>query len=275
MPSLFAGFLTLWLARVASAENIPEALDADDQCAAPGCAVNALQLRAKDLVEPPGLLSLDASEEELMKWHSGYYGRVPGADISVANYKSLMANISVQQKAILALYNRSVDLEEEVHALVKQVEHDSGLKVADYLALAETSARKSEDQAQKNRPREAHVKKWLSYMDQEMGVVFKKLNSNGQYVAASGTLMSKNPVPLKLKTQTFNSLAQTEPNTTEPVMPGDHVGIGDELWRSVIEIITNIHVATTSADNLKEHIDKINKMIVDFNEGKLIPEEGS
>ena len=33
-----------------------------------------------------------------------------------------------------------------------------------------------------------------------MGVVFKKLNSNGQYVAASGTLMSKNPVPLKLKT---------------------------------------------------------------------------
>ena len=89
MPSLFAGFLTLWLARVASAENIPEALDADDQCAAPGCAVNALQLRAKDLVEPPGLLSLDASEEELMKWHSGYYGRVPGADISVANYKSL------------------------------------------------------------------------------------------------------------------------------------------------------------------------------------------
>ena len=56
------------------------------------------------------------------------------------------------------------DLEEEVHALVKQVEHDSGLKVADYLALAETSARKSEDQAQKNRPREAHVKKWLRHL---------------------------------------------------------------------------------------------------------------
>jgi hypothetical protein len=36
-------------------------------------------------------------------------------------------------------------------------------------------------------------------MDQEMGMVFKKLNANGQLVAACGTLMSKNPVPLKLQ----------------------------------------------------------------------------
>ena len=30
-------------------------------------------------------------------------------------------------------------------------------------------------------------------------MVFKKLNANGQLVAACGTLMSKNPVPLKLQ----------------------------------------------------------------------------
>lgn len=32
-----------------------------------------------------------------------------------------------------------------------------------------------------------------------MGAVFRKLNSNGQQVAAAGTLMSKNPIPLKLQ----------------------------------------------------------------------------
>lgn len=83
--------------------------------------------------------------------------------------------------------------------------------------------------------------------------------------------MSKNPVPLKLQKQTFDSLAQTEP--TEPTMPGDHIGIGDELWRSVTETVTNIHTARKSAADLEDHIKKINKMLVDFNEGKLIPNE--
>eukprot|EP00438_Fugacium_kawagutii_P021450 Skav221419 [mRNA] locus=scaffold1064:134834:135457:+ [translate_table: standard] len=79
-----------------------------------------------------------------------------------------------------------------------------------------------------------------------------------------------------LPSQTFDSLAQTDPApaTEEPVMPGDHVGVGDELWRSVFETITNIHTANTSANNLEDHIQKINKMLVDFNEGKLIPNEG-
>ncbi|CAK8990689.1 unnamed protein product [Durusdinium trenchii] len=270
MTTLFAWFLALCLAHGAIAdENIPEALDADDQCTLPGCAVNALQLHVRGPVEPVGLLSLNATEEELMEWHQDYYGHKPRADISVANYKSLMQNISVQQKAILALWNRSVKLEEEVHALVQQVQHDSGLKVADYIALVEDADMPSREQAQENQPREAHVKKWISYMDQEMGAVFRKLNSNGQQVAAAGTLMSKNPIPLKLQKQTMDSLLQTD-----PTMPGDHIGIGDELWRSVMEIITNIHTANKSANDLKDHIQKVNKMIVDFNEGKLIPNEG-
>lgn len=33
-------------------------------------------------------------------------------------------------------------------------------------------------------------------------------------------------------------------------------------------------VARRSANDLKDHIQKVNKMIVDFNEGKLIPNEG-
>eukprot|EP00913_Durusdinium_trenchii_P014850 g13926.t1 len=107
------------------------------------------------------------------------------------------------------------------------------------------------------------------YLPDEMGAVFRKLNSNGQQVAAAGTLMSKNPIPLKLQKQTMDSLLQTD-----PTMPGDHIGIGDELWRSVMEIITNIHTANKSANDLKDHIQKVNKMIVDFNEGKLIPNEG-
>ncbi|CAK8991488.1 Uncharacterized protein SCF082_LOCUS2678 [Durusdinium trenchii] len=221
MTTLFAWFLALCLAHGAIAdENIPEALDADDQCTLPGCAVNALQLHVRGPVEPVGLLSLNATEEELMEWHQDYYGHKPRADISVANYKSLMQNISVQQKAILALWNRSVKLEEEVHALVQQVQHDSGLKVADYIALVEDADMPSREQAQENQ-------------------------------------------------QTMDSLFQTD-----PTMPGDHIGIGDELWRSVMEIITNIHTANKSANDLKDHIQKVNKMIVDFNEGKLIPNEG-
>ncbi|CAE7895810.1 unnamed protein product [Symbiodinium microadriaticum] len=253
-------------------EHLPTALATDDQCALEGCAVNALQLRSKDIVEPDAaLLSLDASEEELMEWHTNYYGRNPGADISVDNYRSLMLNISVQQKAILALWNRSVDLEKEVQELVQQVEHDSGLKVADYVALVE-EADTSRDRAQgDNQPRETHVRKWLSYLDQEMGAVFRKLNPNGAKVAACGTLMSKNPVPLKM--QKKKSLVQADPATTEPVMPGDHIGKADELWRSVFEIITNIHTADKSAINLKDHLQKINKMVVDFNAGILIPNE--
>ena len=35
---------------------------------------------------------------------------------------------------------------------------------------------------------------------------------------------------------------------TDPTMPGDHIGIGDELWRSVMEIITNIHTANKSPE---------------------------
>lgn len=165
MTTLFAWFLALCLAHGAIAdENIPEALDADDQCTLPGCAVNALQLHVRGPVEPVGLLSLNATEEELMEWHQDYYGHKPRADISVANYKSLMQNISVQQKAILALWNRSVKLEEEVHALVQQVQHDSGLKVADYIALVEDADMPSREQAQENQPREAHVKKWIRYL---------------------------------------------------------------------------------------------------------------
>ena len=34
-------------------------------------------------------------------------------------------------------------------------------------------------------------------------------------------------------------------------------------------------VSARSANDLEDHIQKINKMIVDFNEGKLIPEEGA
>eukprot|EP00438_Fugacium_kawagutii_P021449 Skav221418 [mRNA] locus=scaffold1064:129957:130878:+ [translate_table: standard] len=117
--ALLGAFLTLCLA-----EEVPNALDADDQCASADCAVSALQHRVKGLVEPLGLPSLDASEE--LRWHPGYYGHVPGADISAANYKSLMLNISTQQNAIMGLWNRSVDLEKEVETLVKQVEEDSG-----------------------------------------------------------------------------------------------------------------------------------------------------
>eukprot|EP00435_Cladocopium_sp_Y103_P053591 s1276_g17.t1 len=273
MTALFACFLTLCLAGT-SADEIPQALDADDQCASPGCAVNALQRHVRGSVEPSELLSsLDAPEEELLEWHEDYYGHKPRSDISVSNYKSLMKNISVQQNAIMALWNRTLELEVEVQAQVKQVEKDSGLKVQDYVALVQdVDASSREHHAKGDQPREKMVKKWISYMDQEMGMVFKKLNSNGKLVAACGTLMSKNPVPLKLQKQTFDSLAQTEP--TEPTMPGDHIGIGDELWRSVTETVTNIHTAQKSASDLEDHIQKINKMIVDFNEGKLIPNEG-
>ena len=238
------------------------ALKADDECSEPSCAVSALQRRAMGLWEP-----LKLQQEA---WHEGYYGHEARADISVANYKALMLNISVQQKEILKLWNRSLELEKEVTSLVKQVQLDSGLKVKDYVALEEQEVSEGM-KVGGNQPREARVKQWISYMDQEMGQVFRKLNSNGQQVAACGTLMSKNPVPLKLKNQTFESLAQLP---DEVVMPGDHVGIGDELWRSVYETITNIHTATKSADNLQEHIGKIKKMLVDYNEGKLIPNEG-
>lgn len=260
MTALFACFLTFCLAGT-SADEIPQALDADDQCASPGCAVNALQRHVR------------GSEEELMEWHEDYYGHKPRSDISVSNYKSLMKNISVQQNAIMALWNRSLELEVEVQEQVKQVEHDSGLKVQDYVELVQDVDMSSREHHAKGdqQPREKMVKKWISYMDQEMGMVFKKLNANGQLVAACGTLMSKNPVPLKLQKQTFDSLAQTEP--TEPTMPGDHIGIGDELWRSVTETVTNIHTAQKSAADLEDHIKKINKMLVDFNEGKLIPNE--
>lgn len=226
--------------------------------------MNALQRRA----EP-----LEPLELPQVAWHEGYYGHEARADISVKNYKGLMQNISVQQKAILSLWNRSLELETEVKSLVKQVQEDSGLEVKDYLALVEELVEEVsfEEKVEGNQPREARVKQWISYMDQEMGQVFRKLNSNGQQVAACGTLMSKNPVPLKLKNQTFDSLAQLP---EEVVMPGDHVGIGDELWRSVVETITNIHTATKSADNLEEHIGKIKKMLLDYNEGKLIPNEG-
>ena len=173
MTALFA-FLTLCLTSLACAEKIPEALDADDQCVdvSGGCAVNALQLHAKgieipdipELPEQPELLSLDETE----KWHSDYYGHKPRADISVSNYKSLMANISVQQKAIMALWNRSVKLGEEVQALVQQVQHDSGLKVQDYVVLVEdavdVSSRKQREESQPNQPREALVKKWIRYL---------------------------------------------------------------------------------------------------------------
>ncbi|CAJ1412286.1 unnamed protein product [Effrenium voratum] len=268
MIALFA--LTLCLA--GADEMIPEALDADDQCASPGCAVNALQLHVKGA--PPSELSelsLKASQE----WHSGYYGHAPRADISASNYKGLMANITVQQKAIMALWNRSVKLEGEVQVLVWRVQNDSGLKVQEYVALDQEAEMSTREISQGQQPREEHVKKWISYMDQEMGAVFRKLNSNGKLVAASGTLMSKNPVPLKLQNQKqteVEALAQMDPNIT---MPGDHIGIGDELWRSVSETVTNIHTAQKSADNLEDHIQKINKMIVDFNEGKLIPNEDS
>lgn len=263
MTALFACFLTFCLAGT-SADEIPQALDADDQCASPGCAVNALQRHVR------------GSEEELMEWHEDYYGHKPRSDISVSNYKSLMKNISVQQNAIMALWNRSLELEVEVQEQVKQVEHDSGLKVQDYVELVQDVDMSSREHHAKGdqQPREKMVKKWISYMDQEMGMVFKKLNANGQLVAACGTLMSKNPVPLKLQKQTFDSLAQTEPTEpTEPTMPGDHIGIGDELWRSVTETVTNIHTARKSAADLEDHIKKINKMLVDFNEGKLIPNE--
>jgi len=199
----------------------------------------------------------------------------------VANYKLLMSNISVQQTRIMTLWNRSVKLEEEVKTLVDQVQTDSGLSVKDYIALLEHDHTSTEE-VDGDQPREHAVRRWISYMDQEMGHVFRKLNTNGAQVAACGTLMSKNPVPLKLKkeAQEENALAQEDPSPSspspndEPVMPGDHVGVGDELWRSVFETITNIHEANVSADNLQEHIQKINKMLVDFNEGKLIPNEG-
>ena len=147
-------------------EKIPEALGADDQCALPDCGINALQLHAKGFVEPGELLSLDATEEELMKWHEDYYGHKPRSDISVSNYKSLMKNITVQQKAILALWNESVDLEKEVQTLVKQVEHDSGLKVKDWVVLVEDAAVSSgaRKQGRGNQPREAHVKQWIRYL---------------------------------------------------------------------------------------------------------------
>lgn len=48
-----------------------------------------------------------------------------------------MKNISVQQNAIMALWNRSLELEVEVQEQVKQVEHDSGLKVQDYVELVQ------------------------------------------------------------------------------------------------------------------------------------------
>lgn len=264
-----AGLLTLSLRVVAvdHSEAIYDALDADDHCVlGTDCALNALQLRGAALpVElPVELLALDASEEELTEWHNKWYGRTPGMDISVTNYKSMMHNISAQQKAILGIWNESGVLEKEVDALVQQVQHDSGLKVADYVALVEDGEMTSREQAEGNQPREAHVRKWLAYMDQEMSAVFRKLNSNGQKTAAAGTLMSKNPVPLKLK----SSLAQSA-NVT---LPGDHVGKADELWRSILNLISNIHTANMSATNLKDHIGKINVMIVDFNEGKLIPE---
>jgi len=188
MTALFACFLTFCLAGT-SADEIPQALDADDQCASPGCAVNALQRHVR------------GSEEELMEWHEDYYGHKPRSDISVSNYKSLMKNISVQQNAIMALWNRSLELEVEVQEQVKQVEHDSGLKVQDYVELVQDVDMSSREHHAKGdqQPREKMVKKWISYMDQEMGMVFKKLNANGQLVAACGTLMSKNPVPLKLQ----------------------------------------------------------------------------
>ena len=44
------------------------------------------------------------------------------------------------------------------------------------------------------------------YTAQEMGAIFRKLNANGAQVAAAGTLMSKNPVPLKLKEQLASTL---------------------------------------------------------------------
>ena len=138
-----------------------QALDADDQCTLASCAMNALQLRAKGFEEPQGLLSLNSSEEELMEWHNNYYGREPGADISAANYRLIMSNISAQQQAILALWNRTLDLEKDVNALVQQVEHDSGLKVADYLALAQEADMSSREQSKGNQPREAHVRKWI------------------------------------------------------------------------------------------------------------------
>ena len=275
MIALFASFLTLCLAG-ASDELVPEALGLDDQCVAEGCSVSALQLHAKGLVEP-GQLPPKDPEEALMEWHSGYYGHAPRADISVANYKLLMKNITVQQKAIMALWNRSVKLGEEVDVVVKQVEKDSGLKVKDWVdtvALVEDMETQEKVEAQGDQPREELVKKWISYMDREMGLVFNKLNSKGKLVAACGTLMSKNPVPLSLQKQNQAKETDTSLAQTEPVMPGDHVGIGDELWRSVVETVTNIHTAQKSANDLESHIQKIRKMIVDFNDGKLIPNEG-
>ena len=268
MIALF-GFLTLCLAG-ASDEMVPEALGLDDQCVAEGCSVNALQLHAKGLVEP-GQLPPKDPEEALMEWHSGYYGHAPRADISVANYKLLMKNITVQQKAIMALWNRSEKLGEEVEDVVKQVEKDSGLKVKDWADTVELV--EDVESSQGDQPREELVKKWISYMDREMGLVFNKLNSKGKLVAACGTLMSKNPIPLSLQKQNQAQETDTSLAQTEPVMPGDHIGIGDELWRSVVETITNIHTAQKSANDLESHIQKIRKMIVDFNDGKLIPNE--
>ena len=168
MAALFACLFTLCLART-SANEIPQALDADDQCASPGCAVNALQRHVRgsvEPVEPSELLSLDAPEEELMEWHEDYYGHKPRSDISVSNYKSLMKNISVQQNAIMALWNRSLELEVEVQEQVKQVEHDSGLKVQDYVALVQDVDMSSREHHAKGdqQPREKMVKKWIRYL---------------------------------------------------------------------------------------------------------------
>eukprot|EP00441_Pelagodinium_beii_P026071 CAMPEP_0197654346 /NCGR_PEP_ID=MMETSP1338-20131121/38801_1 /TAXON_ID=43686 ORGANISM="Pelagodinium beii, Strain RCC1491" /NCGR_SAMPLE_ID=MMETSP1338 /ASSEMBLY_ACC=CAM_ASM_000754 /LENGTH=277 /DNA_ID=CAMNT_0043229783 /DNA_START=31 /DNA_END=864 /DNA_ORIENTATION=+ len=270
-----ASFFALLLLGTASADlAYLDALDADDQCTSgSNCALNALQLRQTRTFVEPGieLLSLDATEEEVVKWHNKWYGRTAGADISATNYKLLMSNVSAQQKAVLGLWNESGMLEKEVNALVEQVERDSGLKVADYVdtALIDAGRVVSSEDSQGSQPREMHVRKWLAYLEQEMGATFKKLNSVDKKTAASGTLMSKNPVPLKLKS-TMSQLQST--NATAELMPGDHVGKGDELWRSLFNIISNIHTADTSAHNLKFHIKQISVMIDDFNAGKLIPE---
>lgn len=257
----------------AAASDIHDALAFDGECRTSGkdCALSALQLSGS-FAEPVDLLSMQASEEELLRWHNKWYGRTPGADLSTSNYKNIMANISVQQKLILGLFNESLELEQQVDPLVKRVELDSGLKVADFVALIEASADIEASRQEGSQPREAHVKKWLSYLEQEMSAVFKKLNVVDKKNAACGTLMSKNPTPLGFKKVASLLSIMAAPKTQ--IVPGDHIGTSDEVWRSLLSIIANIQTAGTSAANLKMHIVKIGKMIEDWKAGRLIPEKG-
>jgi len=252
----------------ATGMDVEDALASDDQCrgGSSDCAVNALQIQQRRVSEDMFQdLEVESWLEDL--WHSDTTPHaMAGADVSYATAKSILVNASSLQKEVMTLWHTATNLSKQVEETVKKVDEKSGLQVKNFIASSlledEESELKSVQQSGLP-PREAKVRKSLTYLEKEMSVVFRKLNSVDKMNAAIGNLITKNPVPLALQKK---SLLQIDESTIP-----DHLGKADELEAYLVNVVNMVHRAQTSQANLENHMAKIDTMIEHWLAGELIP----